>query len=139
MIAQGDLEWQQYFINWSQNYFDPALEKAHSVAANESRNNVKPPYQSSSYPKKAQISSKNRKSSSTKQKATTKAKSSPTTLLDKSCPVCHSSFAEKSYIKNGETKKMLVCSSNSRDVAHKDVIYFWTSKNKWWSPKLGEI
>ncbi|BAZ47115.1 DNA topoisomerase I (plasmid) [Chondrocystis sp. NIES-4102] len=139
-IAQGDLEWQQYFINWSKNSFDPALEKAHSVAASESRNNVKPHYEvSSSYSKKAQISSKTRKSSPKKPKAATKAKSSPTTLLDKNCPVCHSPLAEKSYTKNGETKKMLVCSSNNGDLTHKDIVYFWTSRNQWWSPKLGEL
>ena len=40
-IASGTLEWQQYFINWNRDYFDPALEKAHSVAATVSVDRVK--------------------------------------------------------------------------------------------------
>ncbi len=81
--------------------FVPALEKAHQKAATENANNVKP--------RQAQ----SRKSDSTKPKPK-KGKSS-LTVTDKPCPVCDSFLAEKSYTKNGETKKMLVCSSGNRD------------------------
>ena len=136
-IANGTLEWQQYFINWNQSYFDPALEKAHSVAATEGASNVKP-YQtpSPSRPKKP-ISSISHKSSSTKPKPKAQDKSS-LIITDKPCPICDSFLAERSYNKDGKTKKMLVCSSGKRDKAHEGVVFF-RSKNKWWSPKFGEI
>ena len=65
------------------------------------------------------------------------AKSAPvvTELL---CPVCNAFLAEKTYSKNGKTKKMLICSTNEGDKKHKDVVFF-ESRGKWWSPKLGEL
>ncbi len=52
------------------------------------------------------------------------------------CPVCNSFLAEKTYQKNGQTKKMLVCSTQQHK--DKDVVYF-QSKEKWWSPVFGEL
>ena len=61
VIANGDLEWQSYFINWNNNYFDPALEKANSIAATESMNNVKLRQTSSPSPTTKRISSTSRR------------------------------------------------------------------------------
>lgn len=132
-IANGDLEWQSYFINWNHNYFDPALEKANSIAATESMDNVKLRQTSSPSPP----TSNSRSSSSTKSKPKARSKSY-LTITDKLCPVCNSPLAEKSYNKNGKTKKMLVCSNGSRDPSHKNVVFF-RSRDKWWSPTFGEI
>ncbi|MDJ0573660.1 MAG: type I DNA topoisomerase [Xenococcaceae cyanobacterium MO_234.B1] len=52
------------------------------------------------------------------------------------CPVCNSFLAEKTYQKNGQTKKMLVCSTQQHK--DKDVVYF-QSQEKWWSPVFGEL
>ncbi len=52
------------------------------------------------------------------------------------CPVCNSFLAEKTYQKNGLTKKMLVCSTQQHK--DKDVVFF-QSKEKWWSPVFGEL
>ena len=54
------------------------------------------------------------------------------------CPVCNAFLAEKTYQKNGQSKKMLVCSTNKKDKKHKDVVFF-QSKGHWWSRKFGEL
>ena len=136
-IANGKLEWQKYFIDWNRDYFAPALKEAHYLAATENTDNVKPCQTWEQSRTTKQISSRSLLSSPTKPKPKAKSKSSHT-VTDKICPVCNSPLAERSYNKNGETKKMLVCSSGKRDKAHKNVVYF-RSKGKWWSPKFGEI
>jgi DNA topoisomerase I len=56
------------------------------------------------------------------------------------CPVCGEFLTEKEYVKDGQTKKMLVCSNSKSgsDSLHKDVAFF-QSRNTWWNPKLGEL
>ena len=53
------------------------------------------------------------------------------------CPVCNAFLAEKSYQKDGQAKKMLVCSTQQHK--DKDVAYFQSKKGGWWSPKFGEL
>ena len=130
-IANGQLEWQSYFINWNRDFFDPALEKAHKSAVTESIDNVKSNRVSSP------CRTTRRKSSPTKLRPKAQGKSS-FTITDKPCPACDSPLAERSYTKDGKAKKMLICSSGKRDKAHEGVVFF-RSKNKWWSPKFGEI
>ena len=58
------------------------------------------------------------------------------TITEYLCPVCRSFLAEKTYQKNGQTKKMLVCSTQQHK--NQDVVFF-QSKGKWWSPVFGEL
>ncbi len=57
------------------------------------------------------------------------------------CPVCKKPLEEYSYMKEGQSKVMLRCSSPDarNDKKHKDVAYFGTQQGGWWSPKLGEL
>ena len=50
------------------------------------------------------------------------------------CPECNAFLAEKTYHKDGQSKKMLVCSNQQ----HQNVVFF-QSKGNWWSPKFGEL
>ena len=62
----------------------------------------------------------------------------PTVLTNHRCPVCKKELEEYSYVRDGQTKKMLRCSDpkSRQDKKHKDVAYFQT-KSGWWSPKFG--
>jgi DNA topoisomerase I len=56
------------------------------------------------------------------------------------CPVCGTPLAEYTYVKDGQTKKMLRCSSAKafKDRKHKDVVFF-ESRGGWWSKKYGNL
>lgn len=56
-----------------------------------------------------------------------------------SCPVCSQPLAEYAYTKDGENKVMLRCSKckGLKDTRHKDVAFFKTKDNQWWSKKFG--
>ena len=56
------------------------------------------------------------------------------------CPVCGEKLAVREYEKEGQKKRMLVCSSpqGKTDKKHKDVVYF-ESRNVFWSKKYGEL
>jgi DNA topoisomerase-1 len=56
------------------------------------------------------------------------------------CPVCGEKLAVREYEKEGQKKRMLVCSSpqGRTDKKHRDVAYF-ESRNVFWSRKYGEI
>ena len=59
---------------------------------------------------------------------------------DYDCPVCKQKLVEHSYIKDGQTKKMLRCAAaNNSKRKHKDVAYFWTKNGTWWNKKYGEL
>jgi DNA topoisomerase I len=64
----------------------------------------------------------------------------PATVTEFPCPVCQKPLEEYHYSKDGQSKKMLRCSNPQAktDKKHKDVAFFW-SKDRWWSPKLGEL
>jgi DNA topoisomerase-1 len=60
-------------------------------------------------------------------------------LTPHSCPICQSPLEEYHYTKAEEEKRMLRCSEhNNRRTKCKDVAFFW-SKERWWSPKFGEL
>ncbi len=56
------------------------------------------------------------------------------------CPVCGEKLAEREYEKDGQKKRMLVCSSPQArtDKKHQGVVYF-ESRDVFWSKKHGEI
>ncbi|MBR8832313.1 MAG: DNA topoisomerase 1 [Chroococcopsis gigantea SAG 12.99] len=56
------------------------------------------------------------------------------------CPVCGEKLALKEYEKEGQKKRMLVCSSEKgpNDKKHQGVAYF-QSRNVFWSKKYGEL
>jgi DNA topoisomerase-1 len=62
------------------------------------------------------------------------------TLTDHPCPVCGEKLALRGYEKEGQKKRMLVCSSPKArtDKKHQGVAYF-ESKGVFWSKKYGEI
>jgi DNA topoisomerase I len=64
----------------------------------------------------------------------------PAQITDYPCPVCQKPLEEYSYVKEGQSKKMLRCSDpkSRNDQKHKDVAFFTTQKG-WWSPKFGEL
>jgi DNA topoisomerase-1 len=55
------------------------------------------------------------------------------------CPVCGTPLAEYTYVKDGQTKKMLRCSSAKvKERKHKDAVFF-ESRGAWWSKKYGNL
>ena len=60
-------------------------------------------------------------------------------LTSYNCPVCQLPLEEYTYTKDGVDKKMLRCSEykHRRDKCQ-DVAFFW-SRERWWSPKFGEM
>ncbi len=56
------------------------------------------------------------------------------------CPVCGERLIEREYERDGQKKRMLVCSSPTArtDGKHEGVVYF-ESRNVFWSKKYGEI
>ncbi len=64
----------------------------------------------------------------------------PAQITEYPCPVCQKPLEEYSYVKEGQSKKMLRCSDpkSRNDPKHKDVAFFTTQKG-WWSPKFGEL
>ncbi len=61
-------------------------------------------------------------------------------MTNHACPVCGEKLAVREYEKEGQKKRMLVCSSQktSTDKKHQGVAYF-ESRNVFWSKKYGEI
>ena len=167
-IAQGKQDWQKYLTSWNREYFAGAVERAKSKAGAEAQegqgNNGHAPREKSTQkcPKCGElmdkIPSKSKKLArpyflkcqscdvvmfyNKGQKAWVepgqKREETIPKISEHLCPVCNAFLAEKTYQKNGQTKKMLVCSTNKKDKKHKDVVFF-QSKGNWWSPKFGEL
>ena len=166
-IASGKQDWQKYLTGWNREYFAPAVEKAKSQAGTEAQegqgnNGYAPREKSTQKCPKCQevmdkIPSKSKKLSrpyflkcapcdvvmfyNKNQKAWVepgqKREQAVPKISNYLCPVCNSFLAEKTYQKDGQTKKMLVCSTQQHK--DKDVAYFQSKKGGWWSPKLGEL
>ena len=163
-IAKGRLDWQQYLTSWHRDRFLSMLQQAQKKAVAEGvergRSHPLTPIREKSRQKCSQcgknmdkIPSKSKKLSrpyflkcskcevvmffNQQQKAWLEpsAKSVPT-ITEHLCPVCGSFLALKTYVKNGQTKQMLVCST--KQGKHEDVAFF-QSKGQWWSPKFGEL
>lgn len=164
-IAHGKLDWQHYLTGWNRDYFETMVKKAEKIAVVEGGKaqrqtlSVKKREKSRTLCPKCsemmdKIPSKSKKLSrpyflkcnrcevvmfyNTASKSWVEPghKSVPV-LTENLCPVCNAFLAEKTYSKNGLTKKMLVCSTNP-DSKHKDVVFF-ESRGKWRSPKFGEL
>lgn len=70
------------------------------------------------------------------------AASASDNLTDTLCPVCSSPLEKFGYTdkKTGEAKTMLRCSNaQNRKERCKDVAFWWTSQQHWWSKVYGEI
>ncbi|MGB3240704.1 MAG: DNA topoisomerase, partial [Geitlerinemataceae cyanobacterium] len=60
-------------------------------------------------------------------------------LTEYQCPICQAFLEEYHYTKEGEDKAMLRCSEvKNRQEKCKDVAFF-RSRDRWWSPKFGEL
>jgi len=124
-IASGKLSWETYLYEWHSSYFAPALQRAQGVVSGW-KSELSP----DSFSQKPSHSSK----------STSKKQGSPVgnPKVSSQCPVCSQPLVERSYKKQGKTKKMLVCSSGSRGNEHKQVVYF-NSRGQWWSPVFGVL
>lgn len=166
-IAKGKQDWQKYLTGWNRDYFAEAVNSAKSKAGVEAKPGRKSEYAYGKREKSRQkcpscsqqmdkIPSKSKKLSrpyflkcnpcdvvmfyNKEQKTWLQPKQKREQTIPKIteyiCPVCKSFLAEKTYEKNGQTKKMLVCSTQQHK--NQDVVFF-QSKDKWWSPKFGEL
>lgn len=174
-IASGQENWERYIVNWNQDYFVGALEKALKII--ESQPHSSETSQSNRYKeskidcpscghKLLEVPSKSKKLHKNyflkcsdceivmfynkwrkiwELPVNTSGDSSPSTstplaLTKYPCPVCGEKLVVREYEKDGQKKKMLVCSSQSvnRDKKHESVIYF-ESRNVFWSKKYGEL
>ena len=57
------------------------------------------------------------------------------------CPVCGKPLAKFPYTKDGVDKVMLKCADVQarQHKDHADVVFFWSSQEKWWSKKFGDL
>ena len=74
-----------------------------------------------------------------KQEETAQPVSQSQNLTNHPCPVCGEKLMIREYEKDGQKKRMLVCSSpQARDKKHSSVAYF-QCRNVFWSKKYGEL
>lgn len=179
-IASGGENWERYIIDWNEDYFAVALEKALKViesqpesrAITQNGNLLGHPSQESKIgcphcgQKMAEILSKSKKLHKDyflkcsgcqavmfynkwrkvwelpveKPENPSSSSSKPLNLTDHACPVCGKKLAIREYEKDGQKKRMLVCSSGEArtDKKHQGVAYF-ESRNVFWSKKYGEL
>ena len=168
-IAQGKEDWQKWLTGWNRDYFAGAVEKAKGQASSEakaegSNKGYTPREKSTQKCSKCEelmekIPSKSKKlarpyflkckacevvmfyNKSQKEWVEPGQKQEQTVpkISEYICPVCNAFLAEKSYQKNGQSKKMLVCSANRNDKKHNNLVYFQSKQGGWWSPKFGEL
>jgi DNA topoisomerase-1 len=57
------------------------------------------------------------------------------------CPVCGKPLAKFPYAKDGVDKVMLKCGDAQarQRKDHADVVFFWSSQEKWWSKKFDDL
>ena len=175
-IASGQENWERYIINWNEDYFVPALEKALKVveekphAAQNRQNSNAISHQGKeskiSCPQcghqMIEVPSKSKKlhkdyflkcpgcNAVMFYNKWRKAWELPGEKQDELsqglkltvhvCPVCEEKLVEREYEKDGQKKRMLVCSSPQArtDKKHQGVAYF-ESRNVFWSKKYGEL
>jgi len=58
-----------------------------------------------------------------------------------SCPVCGKPLEEYPYLKDGQTRRLLRCSTPAArtDAKHRDVAFFQSPSGIWWSKRYGEL
>ncbi|MBW4532325.1 MAG: type I DNA topoisomerase [Pleurocapsa minor HA4230-MV1] len=64
-----------------------------------------------------------------------------TILSEYKCPVCDQNLEQYNYLKENEQKSLLrCCDPKSRNKSnHKQVVFFLTRNDNWWSKKYGEL
>ncbi|EAZ88454.1 type I DNA topoisomerase [Crocosphaera chwakensis] len=166
-IASGQQDWQKYLTTWNQEYFDPTLNKAWEALGGKPANNNTTTVREKSdvccpqcQKPLSKIPSKSKKLTvpyflkcqddcdvvmffdKKLNKWVQPGESKPNSgeeLTQYSCPVCSKPLQEYSYQKDGQDKVMLRCSNSKgvKDSRHKDVAFFMTKDEKWWSKKYG--
>ncbi|ELR99894.1 type I DNA topoisomerase [Gloeocapsa sp. PCC 73106] len=166
-IALGKENWQRYILGWNEDYFAGAIEKALKVIETQppSPKNYSGKESKTDCPccghKMIEVPSKSKKLHKdhflkcpdceavmfynkwrkTWELPTPKPESTSDSvnLTNHSCPVCGEKLAIKEYEKDGQKKRMLICSSpQARDKKHQQVAYF-ESRDVFWSKKYGEL
>ncbi len=168
-IAAGFEDWEGYITGWNRDYLAPALTRARLDCArmsSEASEHRQAKESEISCPqcgaKMTEVPSRSKKlhknhflkcpgcsavmfynrwsKSWELPRDKEKAEGRSLKLTDYPCPVCGKKLAEREYEKDGNKKRMLVCSSpQSRgDKKHKTVVYF-ESKGVYWSKKHGEL
>jgi len=166
-ISVGKLEWQSYLIGWHQSYFQPILARAYSnfsgdLQPSNRKNELSDVACPACHHPLSKIPSKKVSgghflkcehgcenlvmfwSDRRNQWEIPQAKSENATTVELTtfaCPVCSKPLAKIPYAKDGVDKVMLKCSDvkakERKD--HADVVFFWTSQEKWWSKKFGDL
>jgi len=129
-IASGKFSWETYLYEWHSSYFEPALQRAQGIVSGwQSQVSADSVSQTSSHSSK----------SKPKKRGSSVGNLNVSSSIGK-CPVCSQLLVERSYKKEGKTKKMLVCSSGSRGNDHQQVVYFQSrARGRWWSPGFGVL
>lgn len=143
-IAQGEVSWEEWLLNWNYEYFMPALDQAQKLMLSE----IKPSRLSQpleltdvacpecQHPMARMASRKLAKgfflkcqqcvdvvlfwSEQTQQwelprsKAASSHPETPDKLTDYPCPICRKPLEEHSYVKDGQQKVMLRCSDRKQ-------------------------
>ncbi|MBE9124770.1 MULTISPECIES: type I DNA topoisomerase [unclassified Coleofasciculus] len=164
-IAHGTLSWQEYLVSWHDNEFLPTLKKGEKIIEQEYAlpedeetelkchycgqsglikrysnslkleadhylvcNECDSPHFWNSEIDDYQLPYKLRRS----------LQVSEENLTDYQCPVCNASLERHHYTKQGQQKTMLRCSQLTKSKC-RDVAYFKTKDEDWWSPKFGVL
>jgi DNA topoisomerase-1 len=158
-IAQGKQDWQKYICQWNQSYFDPALQSAkRALSQDYATTNKVSEVICTGCQQPMLIMAKSAKMQHDYLKCFAcqrvmfwndrlKSWESPDdkpkstlNLTEYPCPVCKKPLAIREYSKDGQSKKMLICSASKgqSDKRHKEVVFF-ESKGVFWSKKYGEL
>jgi DNA topoisomerase-1 len=168
-IASGRQNWEHYIIGWHRDYLAIALQKATNtlesqplaskvISHKESEVNCpscgKKMLEIPSNSKKLHtnyflkcsccetVMFYNKWNKNWEVPRTKEENNSPVTLTltEHLCPVCKEKLAVRDYEKDGQKKRMLVCSSPKAkgDKKHEGVAYF-ESRGVFWSKQYGEI
>ncbi|MEI6330999.1 MAG: type I DNA topoisomerase [Pseudanabaena sp. ELA645] len=166
-ISVGKLDWQSYLIGWHQSYFQPMLARAYTnLGADLQPSNRKNELSDVACPACSHPLSKipskkvsgghflkcehgcenlvmfwsdRRNQWEIPQPKGENAVTAEVTSF--TCPVCGKPLAKFPYAKDGVDKVMLKCADvqarQRKD--HADVVFFWSSQEKWWSKKFGDL
>lgn len=165
-IANGDLDWQSYLTSWYWQEFSPAVARAQKTlpsrpSRQREQSDVDCPCCGNFLSK---IPSKSKKIAvpyflrcehgcedvvlffdKKRSQWVQPGQNPPQILSDFKCPECGKPLEEYEYTKKGQTKVLLRCSDSRQNwknkkwsKQHQDVVYY-RSRDRWWSPKYGEL
>lgn len=168
-IAQGEVNWEQWLIQWNREYFAPALAQAQKLMLTEAiAAPAQPTLELSEVgcphceQKMAKVPSRklsqgfflkcqhcldsvlfwnDRQQQWEPPRTTASTPATPAKPTEHPCPVCRKPLEEYTYQKEGQPKVMLRCSDQQarQKPKHKDAVYFYTAKGEFWSPKYGSL